>query len=289
MRKRLANRLPSPSLVISLLALFVALGGTAYAATGGTFILGQANTATSQTSLTSNNAGKALQVTQQNTGTAATALGLNVPAGRTPFTVNSGTKVANLNADRLDGVDSTAFQRTTQPASNVACFGCVGTDDIASGAITESKLAAPGKWHYIGDPGEPAFENGWRNYDAATTHTGAQYQHAAYRRDINGVIHLAGLVTGGTLSQPFFHLSHTNCPWFYHALPTIANQAFARITVSWVTPTCGVWVEAASTNGWVNLSGISFRSWTLDSSTALSASQAQTLKETGKLNGRQIR
>jgi hypothetical protein len=99
-------RRPSPSLVISLIALFVALGGTTYAATGGNFILGQANSATSQTGLTSNNAGKALNVTQQSTGAGATALGLNVPAGKTPFTVNSGTKVTNLNADKLDGIDS---------------------------------------------------------------------------------------------------------------------------------------------------------------------------------------
>ena len=35
----------SPSFVISLAALFVALGGTAWAATGGNFILGKANTA----------------------------------------------------------------------------------------------------------------------------------------------------------------------------------------------------------------------------------------------------
>lgn len=43
------------------------------------------------------------------TTTAATALGLNVASGHAPFTVNSGTKVANLNADSLDGLDSTSF------------------------------------------------------------------------------------------------------------------------------------------------------------------------------------
>ena len=30
-------------------------------------------------------------------------------SGHAPFTVNSGTKVANLNADKLDGIDSTGF------------------------------------------------------------------------------------------------------------------------------------------------------------------------------------
>src|SRR5207249_185245 len=53
---------PSPAFVISLVALFVALGGTTYAATGGYFILGKGNAATSQTGLTANNAGKALNI-----------------------------------------------------------------------------------------------------------------------------------------------------------------------------------------------------------------------------------
>src|SRR5215212_3341509 len=100
-------RRPSLSLVISLIALFVALGGAGYAATGGTFILGRANSATSQSGLASNNAGKALNVTQKSTGTGATALGLNVPAGKPPFTVNSATRVNHLNADRVDGKHDT--------------------------------------------------------------------------------------------------------------------------------------------------------------------------------------
>ena len=77
-------RKPSPSMIVSLLALFVALGGAGYAATGGNFILGKANSATSQTGLTSSNAGKALNVTQQSTGAGATALGLTVPSGKPP-------------------------------------------------------------------------------------------------------------------------------------------------------------------------------------------------------------
>src|SRR6476659_978851 len=120
---------PSPALVISVIALFVALGGTTYAATGGNFILGKANTASAQTGLASTNAGRVLSITQKSTGTGATALGLVVPAGKPPMTVNSGTKVANLNADRLDGIDSTAFATTAQEA-----------------------------WHEVGTPGQPPFE-----------------------------------------------------------------------------------------------------------------------------------
>ena len=133
MRKRL--RLPAPGTVMGGLALFIVLSGVGYAATGGNLILGQPNTATSQTGLTSSNAGKALQITQQSTGTGATALGLNVPAGKTPFTVNSGTKVARLNADKLDGLDASGLGRIAL-ASNESLFGFTSTDTLATATIT---------------------------------------------------------------------------------------------------------------------------------------------------------
>ena len=104
-------RKPSPAMIVALVALFVALSGVGVAANGGSFILGHSNSATLNTVLSAPVAGgKALQVTNNNTSNAAsTALGLNVAAGHAPFTVNSGVKVANLNADTLDGVDSSAL------------------------------------------------------------------------------------------------------------------------------------------------------------------------------------
>jgi hypothetical protein len=109
MRQRLRSRLTYAN-VISTLALFLVLGGgTTLAATGGNFILGHANSANATTSLSAPIAGKGLQLTNTSTGAGATALGLNVASGHAPFTVNSGTKVANLNADKLDGMDATAF------------------------------------------------------------------------------------------------------------------------------------------------------------------------------------
>src|SRR4051794_39130239 len=103
MRQWLRSRLTYAN-VISTLALFLVLaGGTTLAATGGNFILGQSNSASSTTSLTRTgaNADKGLQVTNTSTAAGATALGLNVASGHAPFTVNSGTKVTNLNADKL--------------------------------------------------------------------------------------------------------------------------------------------------------------------------------------------
>src|SRR5690348_45740 len=76
--------------VVGYVALFVALGGTAYAATGGNFILGHSNSASSKTSLSAPIADRALTVTNNSTKAGATALGLNVASGHPPFRVNSG-------------------------------------------------------------------------------------------------------------------------------------------------------------------------------------------------------
>ncbi len=89
-------RRPSHATVVSYLALTLALSGTAYAATGGTFLLGKPNTASTQTTLTS---------------TGGTPLVLNAKSGYAPLATNSTTKVNRLNADLLDGVDSAALQR----------------------------------------------------------------------------------------------------------------------------------------------------------------------------------
>ena len=105
------RRYPSPSLVVSITALVVALGGAGYSATGGNFILGQANKATTQTALSASLAGIALKISNPHTAAKATALRLNVASGHPPFTVNSSGKVPFLNADLLDGLNSTQFAR----------------------------------------------------------------------------------------------------------------------------------------------------------------------------------
>jgi FlaG/FlaF family flagellin (archaellin) len=125
--------------VMATIAVFMVLGGTTYAATGGSFILGQSNSASSTTSLSAPVAGKALQVTNTSTGAGATALGLNVASGHPPFTVNSGAKVANLNADKLDGIDSTGFL----PSSSVQRLAYTATAAVDPAPITPIATIGP--------------------------------------------------------------------------------------------------------------------------------------------------
>jgi hypothetical protein len=113
-------RFPSPSLVVSMVAQVVALGSAGYSANGGNFILGQANSASTQTKLVAPFNGPAFRIDNLNTGASATGLKIVTNAARPPLVVNSAVKVANLNADKLDGLDSTQFPRTSVVSYNLA-------------------------------------------------------------------------------------------------------------------------------------------------------------------------
>jgi len=116
-----------------ILAMVVGLASTALAANGANFIIGNGiadtlkNIATLPTKLTMQGTatGPALQVTQQSTNTGASGVGVTVPSGKAPIKVNSTAgKATNLNADKLDGKDSTAFASYTR----TVVVSPVGTD-----------------------------------------------------------------------------------------------------------------------------------------------------------------
>jgi hypothetical protein len=98
--------------VAVMLALMLGVASTALAGTGvgARFQLGQTNTVNAITKLIGSVAGPSLVIDNNSTGTGATALDLQVEAGKAPMKVNSDAKVANLNSDKLDGKDSTQFQ-----------------------------------------------------------------------------------------------------------------------------------------------------------------------------------
>jgi hypothetical protein len=146
MLKGIIRRRPSPSLAISVIALFIALGGTTYAATGGNFILGQTNMAGNQTKLTASvssatpGGGKVLQLTNPSTASGAQGLGITVGANKVPIVVNSSAgKATNLNADKLDGFDSTGFLgRFAQAADSDTLDGIDSTGFLSGSLFGES-------------------------------------------------------------------------------------------------------------------------------------------------------
>ena len=109
---------PAPATVISLIALVFAMSGTAYAATGGDFILGKANTATGVSSLTNKK---------------GTALSLSSTSTTPPLKVSNSVQVPNLNASELGGHTSAAFLPTNGTAANSSELGGQPASDYMTG------------------------------------------------------------------------------------------------------------------------------------------------------------
>lgn len=241
---------PSPSLAVSLVALVVALGGAGIAETGGNFILGRNNSADERTALNSKRSGSALLVRNESSTAGATALRLETDPGQPPMSVASKVRVASLNADMVDGKHARDF----------------------ASAKSEG-------WHYIdatgGSTGEPQFENGWSNLEAGP---GGPFQRAAYRIDQNGIVHLTGLIRGGTIDQIAFTLQGKYCPFFQKPFLVLSDDGTARpssvigrvdITFGIIPDTCGVRITEGISEQFVSLTGISYPTIAIDERTAV--------------------
>lgn len=165
-----------------ILAVIFGVASTALGKNGNPFILGKAtNTATKVTGLVGKIADTTKAALSVNNTRGGPALELKVgnptatfpiqPNDVAPMTVNSTKRVDNLNADSLDGMNSTEF---------------------APIAIES--------WHEVGQTGEPAFQNGWQNLGDSRTAT------AAFYKDPWGVVHLKGTVKSGTNGTTIFTL-----------------------------------------------------------------------------------
>jgi hypothetical protein len=104
------------ALIAAVVSAFVAAG--AAVATTQTFQLGTSNAPDAQTSVVAKNVdglgginAPMFKFTNSSTGGSATPLSLTAGAGRPPLAVGNKVKVANLNADLVDGIDSTGFVR----------------------------------------------------------------------------------------------------------------------------------------------------------------------------------
>ncbi|HET7271535.1 MAG TPA: hypothetical protein VFI90_10680 [Rubrobacter sp.] len=94
-----------------ILALVVGIASAALAGTGvgDTFNLGRLNTVNRVSQLVGSTDNAMLRVDNNNAGTNATALDLQVEPGLTPMKVSSSTQVSNLNADLVDGRSASSF------------------------------------------------------------------------------------------------------------------------------------------------------------------------------------
>jgi hypothetical protein len=115
--------------------------GTAFAATGGKFILGKSNSAGATSTLTNSR---------------GTALTLNSKAGTPSLRVNRTTKVPNLNSDLLDGLDQSRFALVAGQTNTISDSGLVVPADPDAGtpAFIAAQVSCPAGTQMTGGGGE---------------------------------------------------------------------------------------------------------------------------------------
>ncbi len=101
-------------------------------------------------------------------------------------------------------------------------------------------------WREIGATGQPVFSGTWSNYDTT-------FNTAAFFKDLHGVVHLKGMVKGG--SGTIYTLSAGYRPAMTELLSTHASGGIGRIDIT----TAGAVVLQAGTNSYVTLDSLSFR------------------------------
>lgn len=136
-----------------MLALVLGLATTALAGTGigATFDLGKTNAVNQVSKLVGSVAGANLRVDNNSADASATALDLQVEPGKAPMKVNSDGRVANLNADKLDGQEASAFMH----ARTYRVDKPITVDAVFSTAV-------------LCDAGDLAISSAWANKDAGT-------------------------------------------------------------------------------------------------------------------------
>jgi hypothetical protein len=119
-------RKPSHGTVVAYVALTIAMSGSAYAATGGSFLLGKSNQADRPSAIVNTGTGPALTMRSQ--------------PGSPPFSVANNTRrVTGLNADLVDGVHASALQRRV---TGTCAAGSAVTAITAGGTVSCSATSA---------------------------------------------------------------------------------------------------------------------------------------------------
>lgn len=166
--------------VVSVIALFCALGGGAYAAV----------------KLPNNSVGtKQLR----NRAVSNAKLGSNAVTGAK--VKNGSLTGADIKLSSLSKVPSAASADNAAHATNADNTAHATNADHAANAdhaTNADNIAAPEPVHLVGAPGQPDFLSGSSNVPDSTSPTPVKFEKAGFYKDREGTVHLTGFITTGT-------------------------------------------------------------------------------------------
>jgi hypothetical protein len=181
------SKLPSPAMIVALLALAVALGGTTYAAK----------------KLKKNSVG-----TKQLKKNAVTTAKIKKGAVTGAKIENNAITTAKIADGAVSGAKVNAGSLGTVPNATNA--------QTAQHAQTADAIPAPEAMHLVGEPGEPPFAPTWENLPEGAV-------AAAFYKDREGVVHLQGIVGGDGTQEVVFTLPPAYRPAHTQAFPALGN------------------------------------------------------------------
>ncbi|MGV9206349.1 MAG: hypothetical protein ACOC44_20270, partial [Promethearchaeia archaeon] len=101
--------------------------------------------------------------------------------------------------------------------------------------------------HYVGESGEPSFQNGWENY-------GGDFSKAAFWK-IGNMVYLQGLIRNGS-NDVMFTLPSGYRPSKDRIIATISSNDIGRVAI---LPNGDIDSNSINSSSWVSLEGINFQ------------------------------